>query len=71
MDDAAQSNRPTHRVCYIKNPDNKNAKWLDLGVAWPTKNGGLMVTIDRLPYDGLPHDEDELKLVLQPFKTAE
>ncbi len=71
MDETTQSKRPTHRVCYIKNPDAKNSRWLDLGAAWETNNGGYTVIIDRLPYEGLPHDEDELRLILQPIKRPE
>lgn len=48
-----KSNRtPSHRV-YIVKGESENAKWIEIGVAWPNADGqGFAIVFDALPIGG-------------------
>lgn len=44
--------RPTHRLYTVKG-NGKEARWIDIGAAWPTKDAqGFTLILDALPVDG-------------------
>ncbi|WP_066769265.1 hypothetical protein [Sphingobium sp. CCH11-B1] len=47
-----QNRQPTHRLYTVKG-DNDQARWLEIGAAWPNKdNQGFTLQFDALPTDG-------------------
>ena len=53
MTTAPTSNRaPTHRLFLVKG-DDLNAKWLEIGAAWPNRDGqGYTLSLDAMPLGG-------------------
>lgn len=46
------NNRPAFRL-YTVQGDNDQARWTDIGVAWPTRDGkGFTLKLNALPLDG-------------------
>ena len=46
------SNRPSHRLFNVT-VDVDNARWTDIGVAWPTKDGkGFTLALNAIPVNG-------------------
>lgn len=46
---ANKSNQPTHRL-YCVLGEGKSSKWIDLGAAWPNKDGlGFSLAIHAMP----------------------
>ena len=69
--ETGQGNRPTHRVYFIKDPESKQAKWLEIGAAWQNEKGSISMTIDRMPYNGFPEGgECKFTLVRATQKSA-
>lgn len=64
MSNENSSNRqPSHRA-YVVVGDGDNATWLQVGAAWPTRNGeGFTISLDALPTSG--------RLVLMPPKERQ
>lgn len=49
---ANNQNRPTHRL-YTVQGDGEKARWTDIGVAWPTRDGkGFTLNLNALPLNG-------------------
>ena len=45
-------NRPSHRLFNVMG-DGDNARWTDIGVAWPTKDGkGFTLALNVVPLNG-------------------
>lgn len=46
--------RPTHRVyVVIKKPGNSKGRWIEIGAAWPHKDGqGFNLSCDTMPQAG-------------------
>ena len=45
-------NRPSHRLFNVTG-DGDNARWTDIGVAWPTKDGkGFTLALNVVPLNG-------------------
>lgn len=59
-----QKQRPTHRVYYVKKGEGDNkADWLELGAAWPHKDGkGLDVVLEVVPI-GVELDRLTLRII--------
>ena len=45
-------NRPSHRLFNVTG-DGDNARWTDIGVAWPTKDEkGFTLVLNAIPVNG-------------------
>jgi hypothetical protein len=46
------TNRPSHRLFNVTG-DDQQARWTDIGVAWPTKDGkGFTLVLNAIPVNG-------------------
>ena len=54
MTTETNSNRPTHRVyAVIKKEGNEKGTWLEIGAAWPHRDGkGFGVKLNLVPFSG-------------------
>ena len=51
MTDPSTSRKPTHRLYTVKG-DDKNARWVDIGAAWLSRDAkGFTLQLDALPTD--------------------
>ena len=54
MTTETNTNRPTHRVyAVIKKEGNEKGTWLEIGAAWPHRDGkGFGVKLNLVPFSG-------------------
>ena len=53
MSNDTTKNRPTHRIFSVTRPTDGDAKWTEIGAAWPHKDGqGFNLKFDAMPANG-------------------
>ena len=52
MTKETKNTKPSHRL-YTVTGEGENARWNDIGVAWPTKDGkGYTLSLNSMPLNG-------------------
>ncbi len=52
MNDTPQTRQPSHRL-YVVKGEGEQARWIEIGAAWPNKDGnGFSISLDAAPIGG-------------------